>query len=179
MRIEIHGHTGGGLDTFLGRALTDPATGLPNIPYFCMIQNWEERKARRRKTVVRVVRLHVTGGGEGARRALLWRLCQELRTSDLIASEGKDDYRILLSSPDAENSDAIAERVSNLSAPLNDAHPSDGEPLNITTEIEPPTEHLDEKGPCDPCEEHELIKHETERNLTLSASLRSSLGTHE
>ena len=41
---------GADLDTFLGRALTDPATGLPNVPYFCLIQNWEQRRARRRKT---------------------------------------------------------------------------------------------------------------------------------
>ena len=51
------------MDTFLGRALTDVATGLPNIPYFRIIQNWEERRARRRKTQVRVVRLAVTGAG--------------------------------------------------------------------------------------------------------------------
>ncbi len=167
------------MDTFLGRALTDPATGLPNIPYFCMIQNWEERKARRRKTLVRVVRLHVTGGGEGARRALLWRLCQELRTSDLIASEGRDDYRILLSSPDAENSSAIADRVGSLAEPLNEAHPNDDAPIHITTLVEPPTEHLDEKGPCDPCEEHELIRPESERNRTLSIDAPLGLNSQD
>ena len=145
------------MDTFLGRALTDPATGLPNIPYFCMIQNWEERRARRRKTLVRVIHLHVVGGAEGARRALLWRLCQELRTSDLIASEGADHFRILLTSPDAENSDAIAERVGALSEVLNQAHPSDGAALEISTSVEIPPDQPTEKGPCDPCEEHELI----------------------
>lgn len=151
------------MDTFLGRALTDPATGLPNLPYFRMIQNWEERKARRRKTLVRVIRLHVTGGGDASRRALMWRLCQELRTSDLIASEGRDDFRILLSSPDAENSGAIAERVAHLSDSLNEASPDSPEPMHIATEVEPATEHLDEKGPCDPCEEHELIRPDLER----------------
>lgn len=167
------------MDTFLGRALTDPATGLPNIPYFRMIQNWEERKARRRKTLVRVVRLHVAGGGDGARRALLWRLCQELRTSDLIASDGRDDFRILLSSPDAENSAAIAQRVENLTGTLNDAHPGDPEPIHITAAIDPPTEHLDEKGPCDPCEEHELISSDAEQRLTLSQSRPAGAGPHD
>lgn len=157
------------MDTFLGRALTDPATGLPNIPYFCMIQNWEERRARRRKTLVRVVHLHVTGGAEGARRALLWRLCQELRTSDLIASEGADDFRILLTSPDAENSDAIADRVASLSEVLNQAHPSDSAPLVIETRVEIPPEQPEEKGPCDPCEEHELITRGTENQNPMSA----------
>jgi GGDEF domain-containing protein len=157
------------VDTFLGRALTDPATGLPNMPYFCMIQNWEERRARRRKTLVRVVHLEVTGGAEGARRALLWRLCQELRTSDLIASEGADHFRILLTSPDAENAEAIAERVGALSETLNQAHPSSGTPLTIETHVEIPPDQPDEKGPCDPCEEHELIARPPESQNPMSA----------
>jgi GGDEF domain-containing protein len=155
------------LDTFLGRALTDPATGLPNLPYFLMIQNWEERRARRRKTVVHVIRLHVAGGSEEARRAFLWRLCQELRTSDLIASEGSDNFRILLTTPDAENADFIAVRVSHLAGPLNEDHPSDSDPLEIAAAIEPPAEQLSEKGPCDPCDEHELIRPEQDGSFTL------------
>lgn len=149
--------------------MTDPATGLPNIPYFCMIQNWEERRARRRKTLVRVVHLEVTGGAEGARRALLWRLCQELRTSDLIASEGPDHFRILLTSPDAEKSEAIAERICALSELLNQAHPSEGAPLEMTTRIEIPPDQPTEKGPCDPCEEHELIVRDGDRQNPMSA----------
>ena len=108
------------MDSFLGVALTDVATGLPNIPYFRIIQNWEERRARRRKTLVRVIRVAVSGGAEAARRALLWRLCQELRTSDLIASEGRDTFHILLTTPDAENAVVIAERVAHLGAKLED-----------------------------------------------------------
>ena len=147
------------MDTFLGRALTDVATGLPNFPYFRIIQNWEQRRARRRKTQVRVVRVAVTGGGEATRRALLWRLCQELRTSDLIASEGRDLFHILLTSPDAENADAIAERVQHLGDSLGDADPRNAEPLVLRTDIEPPPpEEAAELGPCDPCNEHELIK---------------------
>ena len=146
------------VDTFLGRALTDAATGLPNIPYFRIIQNWEERRARRRNTLVRVIRVAVSGGGDGSRRALLWRLCQELRTSDLIASEGKSLFHILLTTPDAENAAAIAERVQLLGESLGASHPKEPDPLLLRTEIEQPTPPGAEKGPCDPCEDHELIK---------------------
>lgn len=156
--------------------MTDPATGLPNIPYFCMIQNWEERRARRRKTLVRVIHLQVSGGAEGARRALLWRLCQELRTSDLIASEGADHFRLLLTSPDAENSDAIAERIGGLSDALNQAHSTDGAPLEIATRVEVPPDQSEEKGPCDPCEEHELLRRESERQNPMSAFVMPTAG---
>ena len=124
------------MDTLLGRALTDVATGLPNIPYFRIIQNWEERRARRRNTLVRVVTVMVSGGAEGTRRALLWRLCQDLRTSDLIASEGRDLFRILLTTPDAENADAIAERVQQLGGSLVDVDPSgSAAPLLLRAEV--------------------------------------------
>jgi CheY-like chemotaxis protein len=146
------------VDTFLGRALTDAATGLPNIPYFRIIQNWEERRARRRNTMVRVVKVVVTGGGEGSRRALLWRMCQELRTSDLIASEGRDLFHILLTTPDAENAEAIAERVRQLGESVGDGHQGEVEALQLATEVEQPATVLADKGPCDPCEDHELIK---------------------
>ena len=150
----------GGLavDTFLGRALTDVATGLPNIPYFRIIQNWEERRARRRNTLVRVITVMVSGGAEGTRRALLWRLCQDLRTSDLIASEGRDLFRILLTTPDAENADAIAERVQQLGGSLVDVDPAgSAAPLLLRAEVEEPAPLAEVKGPCDPCEDHELI----------------------
>ncbi len=153
------------MDTFLGRALTDVATGLPNIPYFRIIQNWEERRARRRKTQVRVVRVAVSGGTDASRRALLWRLCQELRTSDLIASEGRDLFHILLTSPDAENADAIAERVQHLGDTLSDTDPTGSEPMLLHTEIEPPPVEVADLGPCDPCNEHELIKPPAETSL--------------
>lgn len=142
------------MDTFLGVALTDVATGLPNIPYFRIIQNWEERRARRRKTLVRVIRVAVSGGAETARRALLWRLCQELRTSDLIASEGRDTFHILLTTPDAENASLIAERVEHLSATLGINSPEAEQPLVIRTEIEPPREEIVDRGPCDPPPPH-------------------------
>jgi GGDEF domain-containing protein len=156
--VIIWAEGGWRVDTFLGRALTDAATGLPNVPYFRIIQNWEERRARRRNTQVRVIRVAVSGGGDGSRRTLLWRLCQELRTSDLIASEGRDVFHILLTTPDAENADAIAGRVRHLGAVLSDAEPGQSAPLLLRTEIEPPARQVAEKGPCDPCDEHELIK---------------------
>ena len=89
--------------------------------------------------------------------------------SDLIASEGADHFRILLTTPDAENSDAIAERVGALSEVLNQAHPSDGAALEISTSVEVPPDQPTEKGPCDPCEEHELITRDTDRDNPLSA----------
>lgn len=155
------------MDTFLGRALTDPATGLPNLPYFSLIQNWEERRARRRRTLVRVIRLHVEGGSDAARRLLMWRLCQELRTSDLIASEGRDEFRILLTSPDAENVEAIAERVRAVVSDVNAAHGDapDAGPLAVAAAVEdPPGPVAVEKGPCDPCEEHELLGDQSSSN---------------
>lgn len=146
----------GRLDTFLGRALTDAATGLPNYPYFQMIQDWEERRARRRKTLVRVVRVEVAGGGPRSRKALMWRLCQELRTSDLIASEGRDRFHILLTTPDAENAEAIAQRVEQLGTLVRVGHAEEPEPLTVATAVHVPTDLPDEKGPCEPCDDHEL-----------------------
>ncbi len=149
------------MDTFLGRALTDVATGLPNIPYFRIIQDWEERRARRRRTLVRVIRVAVSGGADAARRALLWRICQEIRTSDLIASEGRDTFHILLTTPDAENAAAIADRVQQIGESLGESSGNTpqavAEPLVIRTEIEPLVERDAGQGLCDPREEHELI----------------------
>lgn len=147
------------MDTFLGRALTDPTTGLPNIPYFCLIQNWEERRAYRRKTLVRVLRLRIVAGGDTARRALMWRLCQELRTSDLIASDGKSEFRILLTTPDAENVNAIADRIDQLTGGVNGAcaDAQGDELLTVQVETEPVREVVGAQGPCDPCEEHTLL----------------------
>lgn len=82
------------------------------------------------------------------------RLCQELRTSDLIASEGKVELRILLTTPDAENAEAIAERIRQVVRELNASQSADEAPLEIRVEREPPPEMVpDAEGPCDPCEE--------------------------
>lgn len=144
------------MDTFLGRALTDPATGLPNVPYFCLIQSWEQRRARRRKTSVRVIRLDIKSGGEGARRALSWRLCQDLRTSDLIASDGRDHFRILLTTPDAENVEAIEDRLRALAVSLSEANPDDSEPFVMEAETEAVQDAAEDDGPCYPCDQHRL-----------------------
>lgn len=147
------------MDTFLGRALTDVATGLPNLPYFRIIREWEERRARRRNTMVRVISVGVSGGADTSRRALLWRLCQELRTSDLIASEGRDTFHILLTTPDAENAAAIAQRVEQLGDALGEAGVD--EPLEIRTQIEAPPPGDAEKGPCEPCDDHQPARGES------------------
>ena len=131
---------------FLGQALTDPATGLPNLPYFSLICDWESRRAQRRNTSVKVLNLRVQGPAD---RTLAWRLCQELRTSDLIASEGRHNYRILLTSPDAENVGAIGERIRAMIDKLNEKR--DAEPLAAALEVEPDSPSEKDPGPWGPC----------------------------
>ena len=129
----------------------DPATGLPNVPYFTLIRDWEEQRARRRHYAVRVVSLWVEGGSDRVRRALSWHLCQELRSSDLIASEGRDLFRILLTSPDAEHVEVLTARVEELIATLN--HRADADPpLRVRIEVEPEA-GVETHGPCGPCPE--------------------------
>ena len=106
-------------DVFLGRALMDPTTGLPNVPYFRLIREWEERRARRYKHSVRTVTLSVSGGDERARRALGWRLCRALRDSDFLASNGPMQFRILLTSPDAEQAESLCRRLEEIVGDLN------------------------------------------------------------
>jgi hypothetical protein len=144
------------VDGILGRALRDPATGLPNVPYFCLIRDWEERRARRRQYAVRVLKVSVSGGSERVRRSLSWRLCQELRSSDLIASEGGEHYRILLTSPDAENVDSIRARLESLAAEINERDP-DEETFRVDVEVDAERRaSVREAGPCVPCEEDAL-----------------------
>ncbi|CAN5602828.1 hypothetical protein BH23GEM1_BH23GEM1_03790 [soil metagenome] len=131
---------------FLGQALTDPATGLPNVPYFTLIQDWETRRGRRRNYAIKVLNLRVQGPAD---RTLAWRLCQELRTSDLIASEGRHNYRILLTSPDAENAPAIGDRIRAMIEKLNEKR--DAEPMNADLTIEEGDEVEGDQGPWGPC----------------------------
>ena len=121
----------------LGRVLMDPMTGLPNIPYFEVIKEWEARRAERRNYAVRVLDVKVAGGGERLRRSLGWRLSQLLRASDLIASHGASHFRILLTSPDAENAESVASRVEQLASELNGRHPADPA-LEVAVAIEQP-----------------------------------------
>ena len=130
----------------LGQALTDPATGLPNMPYFSLIQDWERARARRRNYMVKVLTLVVRGPSD---RTLAWRLCQELRTSDLIASEGRHSYRILLTSPDAENAIAIGDRIKAMIDKLNKKR--NAEPLTAALTVEPDPKPQGEPGPWGAC----------------------------
>ena len=122
-------------DVFLGRALMDPTTGLPNVPYFRLIREWEERRARRYRQSVRTVTLSVRGGDERARRALGWRLCRALRDSDFLASNGPGQFRVLLTSPDAEHAEALCRRLEEIVADLN-THLPDDQRVEATTLIE-------------------------------------------
>lgn len=134
-----------GISGFLGQALTDPATGLPNMPYFSVILDWERRRAERRNCRVKVLSLAVRGPSD---RTLAWRLCQELRTSDLIASEGRHSYRILLTSPDAENAGAIGDRIRAMIDKLNTKR--DAEPLTAALTVEPDPQPQGDQGPWGP-----------------------------
>lgn len=139
---------------FLGRALMDPATGLPNLPYFSIILDWEERRAKRRGYSVRVLTISAECGDEALLRSLGWRLCQELRTSDLIASEGRSTFRVLLTSPDAENAAAIGERISAMGSTLIAEYPDSGVQLEVM--VEPLDSRAGDRGPCDPCDDSVL-----------------------
>ena len=134
------------LSGLLGQALTDPATGLPNMPYFSLIQDWERGRARRRNYLVKVLTLAVGGPSD---RTLAWRLCQELRTSDLIASDGRHSYRILLTSPDAENATAIGDRIRAMIDKLNKKR--NAEPLTAALTVEPDPLPQSDPGPWGPC----------------------------
>jgi|SRR5687768_2472504 len=123
-------------DAFLGRALLDPTTGLPNVPYFRLIREWEERRAQRRSYSVREVTMRVSGGAVRVRRALSWRLSRELRESDLIASGGPGEFHILLTTPDAEYADRICSRIERMAVDINERHP-DEPPLEVQMEVTP------------------------------------------
>ena len=123
------------MEGLLGRVLLDPATGLPNLPYFEVIQDWEARRAERRNYQVSVLDIRVEGGGEATRRTLGWRLRQLLRSSDLIASRGSDYFRVLLTSPDAEYAESVARRVARMVQSVNGRHPADP-PLDVHVAIE-------------------------------------------
>lgn len=137
-----------GISGILGQALTDPATGLPNMPYFSLVQDWETRRAHRRNYQVRVLALRVQGAVD---RTLAWRLCQELRTTDLIASDGRHMYRVLLTSPDAENARAIGARIRAMIDRLNKRR--DAEPIAAELSVEPVDTLEGKPGPWGPCDE--------------------------
>lgn len=135
---------------FLGRALMDPATGLPNLPYFSIILDWEERRSKRRGYSVRVLTINAECHDEALLRSLGWRLCQELRDSDLIASEGGCTFQVLLTSPDAENAEAIAERIAAMGQAVGAEHQEAALRLDVVIEA---VGGDSERGPCDPRED--------------------------
>jgi len=96
------------------RTLTDPNTGLPSVLYFRLVRDWEERRAARHGGRVRTIRILVHGGEDASCRRFTFGLCHEFRKSDLIASSGRGQYRLLLVGRDADQTDAIRERVERL-----------------------------------------------------------------
>lgn len=124
-------------DAFLGRALMDPATGLPNLPYFNIIRSWEEKRAERRGSAVREVRVLLRGGSERLRRMLTWRLYRALRGSDLVATHGPQQIRILLTSPDAEQAEHLCERIRDVVGEVNALQADDEATLSYSVDCEP------------------------------------------
>src|SRR5688572_33079661 len=101
-------------NALLLRTLTDPDTGLPSVLYFRLVRDWEERRAARHGGRVRTLRIFVQGGEDSSCRRFTFGLCQEFRKSDLIASSGRGQYRLLLVGRDADQADAIRGRVERL-----------------------------------------------------------------
>lgn len=124
-------------DAFLGRALMDPATGLPNLPYFNIIRSWEEKRAERRGSCVREVRVLLRGGSERLRRMLSWRLYRALRGSDLVATHGPQQLRILLTTPDAEQAEHLCERIREVVKDVNAFQGADEPALSFSVDCEP------------------------------------------
>jgi GGDEF domain-containing protein len=114
----------------LKRALTDPATGLPNTLYLELIRNWQAAVAERHGGSARVIALAVSGGTDDARRKLAWSLAEAVRKSDLLASEGRERFFLLLALHDDSDLDAVRARVDDVVNSLNAKMP--GEPqLNV------------------------------------------------
>ena len=101
-------------NALLLRTLTDPDTGLPSVLYFRLVRDWEERRAARHGGRVRTIRIFVQGGEDASCRRFTFGLCHEFRKSDLIASAGRGQYRLLLVGRDADQADAIRGRVERL-----------------------------------------------------------------
>lgn len=141
-------------DAILGRVLMDPTTGLPNLPYFRLIRDWEERRGARRNYRVSVLKVDITGGDERLRRSLPWRLCRELRDSDLVASRDVTHYRVLLTTPDAERAGAIADRLRAATEELNNTLAGE-QRLAVSLELDERPAR-DATGPCEICPDDAL-----------------------
>jgi hypothetical protein len=137
-------------DGLLARALTDVTTGLPSVLYFRLIRDWEERRAKRRGYRVRVLRVTATGGDDRIRKSLSWRICREFRSSDLIASDGPSHFRLLLTSPDAENLEIMRDRLEQLALSLNEKVAKDT-PVALVVEADE-ERAAPRSDPCEPCD---------------------------
>lgn len=120
------------------RTLTDPDTGLPSVLYFRLVRDWEERRAARHGGVVRSIRILVRGGDDASCRRFTFGLCHEFRKTDLLASSGRGQYRLLLVGRDAENAEAIRARVTRLGQDTN-ARCSEGGSIAVEVSLDEPT----------------------------------------
>jgi hypothetical protein len=119
------------------RTLTDPDTGLPSVLYFRLVRDWEERRAARHGGHVRSVRILVRGGDDASCRRFTFGLCREFRKTDLLASSGRGQYRLLLVGRDADNTEAIRARVARLQEATN-ARSSEGGPISVEVTVDEP-----------------------------------------
>jgi hypothetical protein len=140
------------------RTLTDPDTGLPSVLYFRLVREWEERRAARHGGRIRTIRILVRGGDDASYRRFAFGLYREFRKSDLIASAGRAQYRLLLVGRDADQADAIRGRVQRLQDDTNarstkeawidvDVVVDDPAPLRERDAHEPPSlDQLEDSG---------------------------------
>ena len=127
------------------RTLTDPDTGLPSVLYFRLVRDWEERRAARHGGHVRSIRILVRGGDDASRRRFTFGLCREFRKTDLLASSGRGQYRLLLVGRDADNAEAIRERVTRLQEDTN-ARSSEGGSISVEVSVDEPTPVTDREA---------------------------------
>jgi hypothetical protein len=120
------------------RTLTDPDTGLPSVLYYRLVRDWEERRAARHGGQIRSIRILVRGGDDTACRLFTFGLCREFRRTDLLASSGRGQYRLLLVGRDAENVEAIRARVARLEENTN-ARSSEGGSITVEVSLDEPT----------------------------------------
>jgi hypothetical protein len=119
------------------RTLTDPDTGLPSVLYFRLVREWEERRAARHGGRVRTVRISVRGGDDASCRRFTFGLCREFRKGDLLASSGRNQYRLLLVGRDVDQTDTIRERVERLTVDTN-ARSLEEAALEVEIEVDEP-----------------------------------------
>jgi GGDEF domain-containing protein len=164
-------------NNLLKRILTDPLTGLPSVMYFRLIREWEERRARRRDYNVSVLTVEVQGGTQSVRRTLGLRLCRDFRTSDLIASDGNEHYRVLLTTPDAEQAEVIRQKVSRIADGLNEGVPAD-QHVALDVKVEGKREGQPVE-PCQPCDLNALETPAAEHRPFRDSPRRGETDAHD